>query len=773
MAVEFTQNSIHPKRVKQTTGQSEDDLMSQKAVAGELGKIRQVPAGTQGQIVGFDVNGNPIAVEDAGGTGVFAPVADLLALKALDTTIAKDWPDKWAIYVESVRLFYALDRESTAAGDDDLIVSPVAGVGRWIRNTLPLATSSKPGLMRAGDPIKIDESENLRADLYQGTVGLEIYDNIFEPISYASSGWMFNYSTFSGWGSPIGMPQNFNGVKMRLRARSTPVTSIRIALFVGNKSGTVLVDRTLAITINANEAKEIVFDLGETIANTNGDKLYFAYYCNQLIDCYAISSALPYTVAGGYGVAAYKTGGSTDTLSLTDSSTPINLWFQTGLTQNQVMGQKYSTAAEMVQDVAKPTVEILIPSVIYATEGVEANIYFDNVVFADFPLAELAIDISCTKGKQFDKFWRYTPVAGDAGNTPFTVSVSRNGVVLASKSCTLYTTTAANAGAKSIKVIAVGDSTTTYGQYIGIINTDYAALNQPAMSFLGTKGTAPSKHEGRPGWKFADYATVGRIYYKFTISGVTTTPEIGTIYSHNGSNFNVRETNVSAGSGTISCEKTSGSNEPLASGTLSKANGGAGDSSISFSAFTKVSGNPFWNNTTAQLDVSKYLTDNGITLTASDLITFHLGINDIFNEASDATITGVITHAVRLINAFRAAVPDIKIGLCLTIPPAINQDGFADSNANGQTLKGYLANYKKLIAAYLAEFDTSARRTAFTYVAGFNHSIDRYYGFPRTTVNASARSTVQVTKFTNDVHPANEGYYQMGDSLYSFIRNIV
>jgi hypothetical protein len=37
MAVEYTQNSIHPKRVKQTTGQGTEDLMSQKVVTEELG----------------------------------------------------------------------------------------------------------------------------------------------------------------------------------------------------------------------------------------------------------------------------------------------------------------------------------------------------------------------------------------------------------------------------------------------------------------------------------------------------------------------------------------------------------------------------------------------------------------------------------------------------------------------------------------------------------------------------------------------------------------
>ena len=52
---------------------------------------------------------------------------------------------------------------------------------------------------------------------------------------------------------------------------------------------------------------------------------------------------------------------------------------------------------------------IYMPSVIYASEGIETNIYFDNVIFSNLPNELLAIDITCNKGRQYDKFWRITP----------------------------------------------------------------------------------------------------------------------------------------------------------------------------------------------------------------------------------------------------------------------------------------------------------------------------------------------------------------------------
>lgn len=69
-----------------------------------------------------------------GGTGIFEPVQDITALKALDTTTAADWPDKWAILVEDEGQFYRLDRDSAVTESLPSIVAPTTGTGRWIRD---------------------------------------------------------------------------------------------------------------------------------------------------------------------------------------------------------------------------------------------------------------------------------------------------------------------------------------------------------------------------------------------------------------------------------------------------------------------------------------------------------------------------------------------------------------------------------------------------------------------------------------------------------------
>lgn len=64
--------------------------------------------------------------------GLFAPVQNLTALKAIDTTNASAAPDKYMINVEDSGLF-RLDRESSATANDNTVIQPTVGVGRWLK----------------------------------------------------------------------------------------------------------------------------------------------------------------------------------------------------------------------------------------------------------------------------------------------------------------------------------------------------------------------------------------------------------------------------------------------------------------------------------------------------------------------------------------------------------------------------------------------------------------------------------------------------------------
>lgn len=416
---------------------------------------------------------------------------------------------------------------------------------------------------------------------------------------------------------------------------------------------------------------------------------------------------------------------------------------------------------------------IYTPSHIYSSEGIETNIYFDNVIFSNLPNELLAIDITCNKGRQYDKFWRITPQPADSGTTAFKIEVSFGGKLIASKTSELIISGKNKGSGQSLKVLSIGDSTTAGGQYISIINTDYQSLASPSMTFLGTRGTAPNKHEGRGGWKFSQYAgDGGQSTWQFSLRGLAETPGMGSVYSDGKSEFTLSEINLTGGNGYVAARRSKGIDNPAGNGTLSRISG-TGDTLIPFTNSAMTAANPFWNLKTQNLDFRKYLRDHEYTMASNDLITVHLGINDVFIEISESKLDGIKTDFNKMVAEFRAVVPDINIGLCITIPPSISQDAFAVNYASGQTLKRYIENYKKLVDFLLRNYDTEEMRVSKLYCIGFNYCIDRTNNFQKTTMKANARSTQIIETWGNGVHPDNTGYYQMGDALYGFIKNLI
>ena len=76
------------------------------------------------------------AIDDAlsgAGSSIVAPVADLAALQALDTTSAEEFPDKVICTVSGVNAIFRLSRTSTLTANGTDIIQPTVGVGRWIK----------------------------------------------------------------------------------------------------------------------------------------------------------------------------------------------------------------------------------------------------------------------------------------------------------------------------------------------------------------------------------------------------------------------------------------------------------------------------------------------------------------------------------------------------------------------------------------------------------------------------------------------------------------
>jgi hypothetical protein len=140
----------------------------------------------------------------------------------------------------------------------------------------------------------------------------------------------------------------------------------------------------------------------------------------------------------------------------------------------------------------------------------------------------------------------------------------------------------------------LGDSLTDPG----VITTDLQALfaglsNTPL--FKGAYGSAPAKHTGYSGNDISNFMSSASRRWKFVVSGVTTAPSRYATYTNNSSTFQVMEVVLSGGSGYIKCNRTAGTNNPNASGTLTRT-AGTGDNTITFSAGYDAPASPFFTD---------------------------------------------------------------------------------------------------------------------------------------------------------------------------------
>lgn len=228
-----------------------------------------------------------------------------------------------------------------------------------------------------------------------------------------------------------------------------------------------------------------------------------------------------------------------------------------------------------------------------------------------------------------------------------------------------------------VKTILLGDSTIKSENDVnGVLGRAMKEELGDNLVLLGTQGVAPYQHEGRAGWKFADYRK----------------------------------------------EKT-GSNS-----------------------------NPFYNPTTKDFDFQYYLTQNSIE--KPDVVFIQLGINDVFYNSSDTTVEATVKTMVSdltfIKNSIKSVDQNIKVVYNLPTPPTSNVDQFGINYPNTKYVQWRVRlNNNLVVKRMIEEFD--------------NTDIDLL------AINASLDT---VNNIRDGVHPKNEGYAQLAQTLCAYLNSI-
>ena len=352
----------------------------------------------------------------------------------------------------------------------------------------------------------------------------------------------------------------------------------------------------------------------------------------------------------------------------------------------------------------------LLPTRIYAATGLEANIYFDNLVLTP-DCSNYIFDVTCSKGRQDSTRWYMNPKDTDLGSVPFELTIlnDENKKLASAKSEIVIVSKDAGKG-RAFSILVVGDSLTDASVYPNELKKLLAENGNPEVTFIGShsgRGQAVNgnrvSHEGRGGWKWSDFCTV----------------------------YDLSKSDYKAKSPFL---------------------------------FPDEKGKPV-------LDFKKYLDkyNNG---KAPDFITVFLGTNDVFGVNDDASIDKkideIFKYADILIAEFRKTAPLCKIGLVTTIPPVASQDAFGNNYKCGQTRWQFRRNQHRLVERLYEKFGNSEKDNISIIPAYVNVDCENNYPVINTTVNE--RSKKAFARPSNGVHPANEGYFQIADTLFSWIK---
>ena len=379
-------------------------------------------------------------------------------------------------------------------------------------------------------------------------------------------------------------------------------------------------------------------------------------------------------------------------------------------------GNEKNASVKTIAAVPAEDVKLLLPDTIYATPGVETNIYFENIVRVINP-ANYIFEARGKKGRWDEKRWSFTPSDKDVGSFKIKINVIGNQGVLASKRVNVVVAPRTAGKGRNISILMVGDSLTAGTAYPRRMFQLFQTQDNPKVFMVGTHSGAGRPrandgviHEGYGGWTWCSFNTKWTEDKEFA----KLTKPIDEIYARS----------------------------------------------------------PFLAKKEGKLvyDLKEYF-DRKNNGKAPDIITFLLGINDIASandENLEKRIAWVLENMDKLLTEMRKAAPDAVIGVGLTTGGATSQDAFGKSFGSRISRWQFKKNQHRLVEAMLHKFAKSNPNNIRLIPAYIN--LDCEHNFPSLVEPINSGNKKTVVRLSNSVHPSLDGYSQIGDTFFCWAK---
>ncbi len=409
-------------------------------------------------------------------------------------------------------------------------------------------------------------------------------------------------------------------------------------------------------------------------------------------------------------------------------------------------------------------IRIQLPDTISAVVGDTLQIFYTGFIEAHNPY-NYYIDITCSKGLAYSRYYEYAPIAGDQNSVyPLIVYARDNKMnVLGGDTAIVKVTNPVQPTITTI--LPLGDSftlaeywvTELYRRLTGTGGTP-AGKAFTGLKTIGNLGVAPNQRIGYGGktwqWYCVQTAAASTLKFWFFDTHDKDASDLTSIWSDGTNQWKLDSLHV----GRLAFSKNGHTVNAPASGTLTHVSGATHTGDITYTAIETIDGNPLWDYADSELSIADFCTRNSFT--DPDVVIPLLTWNGLVSDTPDASDhTYEITYAKIFLDTLHSNFPNAKVLLCPpTMPPRFSGTGYYYE---------YVRSIIGLNKAYEA-LSNEAAYSAWVNYTNITMAFDNEYGFGMTLkeVNLRTPSLMREDIVTTGIHPDQYGYYMIADGVY-------
>ena len=422
------------------------------------------------------------------------------------------------------------------------------------------------------------------------------------------------------------------------------------------------------------------------------------------------------------------------------------------------------------------SVRVLLADKYDLVVGDTFQLYYNNIIEAPNPYIYAIVAI-CEKGKNFPRYFEYTPIC--EGQHKLTIQLYNSNHQLIGEDETLLNVVAPCEGAKPVNILCIGDSLTSNGKWVAEVNRRISdqggtpeGLGLQNIRFVGTCQKEGVRFEAFGGWTWDRFTseTEGSMWIE-SPNNRTQEDQHSLWQDENGAIWQLETLQIDYLK--FNRYKDHTSPRPV-SGYLTHYKNAENTEPIPILSSSTEKSSPFFDPENHRIDFKAYAKRN--QLESIDAAYIFLGTNGLMRQEAMTKSRReyckvVVAEAKVLVDRLKDDFPNVKIKI---MSPQLGSPNGANGFCYGAELPFTNAfdikHYKfELRLAYQAWANEPYYRDFVEFV-DVTAQFDAEYNYPYIEKPVNTRSNITERIDTNSCHPTDAGYMQIADAVY---RNVV